>query len=156
MFASVIVGYLLGTLVCQRMLARHGMRTAVTLGATLAATGGGTMALLAHAGVSNTGPRSRCRNSFTWPRTASISPARRRARSAPFPRHAGAAAGMFGFLAMVAASAVGIALGAANFDSVFPLAWAVALAGGISLATVLLAIRPLLAARTRRRTDLLR
>lgn len=66
----------------------------------------------------------------------------------PFPRHAGAAAGLFGFLSMAAAALVGIALGAANFDSVFPLAWAVALAGGISLATALIGIRPLLAAKT--------
>ncbi len=147
LFASVIVGYLLGTLVCQRILARRGMRAAVTFGATLAATGGGTMALLAHAGVSHWAavavPQFLYMAShginFTCATAGSV---------APFPRHAGAAAGMFGFLAMVAASGVGIALGAANFDSVFPLAWAVALAGGISLATVLLAIRPLLAAKT--------
>ncbi len=146
LFASVIVGYLLGTLLCQRVLARHGIRTAVTLGATLAAAGGGAMALLAHAGVEHWAAVALPQ--FVYMASHGINFTCATAGSvAPFPRHAGAAAGMFGFLAMVAASAVGIALGAANFDSVFPLAWAVALAGGISLTTVLLAIRPLLTTR---------
>lgn len=147
LFASVIVGYLLGTLLCQRILARRGMRAAVTLGASLAAVGGGSMALLAHAGVAHWAAVAVPQ--FVYMASHGINFTCATAGSvAPFPRHAGAAAGMFGFLAMAAASAVGMALGTANFDSVFPLAWAVALAGGISLATAMLAIRPLLATRT--------
>lgn len=68
---------------------------------------------------------------------------------APFPRHAGAAAGMFGFLSMGAAAFVGTAIGLTPEGTTVPLAAAVAGASVASLATVAFLLRPLLANRHR-------
>jgi DHA1 family bicyclomycin/chloramphenicol resistance-like MFS transporter len=59
----------------------------------------------------------------------------------PFPHQAGAAAGLFGFVTMVVAAAVGAWIGASHDGTPRPLAMAVAVAGLVSLATVMLWIR---------------
>jgi hypothetical protein len=66
---------------------------------------------------------------------------------APFPRHSGAAAGMFGFLSMGAAAFIGVAIGMTPEGTAVPLAAAVAGASVVSLATVAFLLRPMLAKR---------
>ena len=50
-FAMMVVGYLIGTVVCRRLLATHGLQRTVYVGATLQAVTGVTMAALALSGV---------------------------------------------------------------------------------------------------------
>jgi DHA1 family bicyclomycin/chloramphenicol resistance-like MFS transporter len=61
--------------------------------------------------------------------------------SAPFPGHAGAAAGMFGFLTTVVAAGVGVWIGASHDGTLLPLTFTIAAAGLVSLGTVALGIR---------------
>jgi DHA1 family bicyclomycin/chloramphenicol resistance-like MFS transporter len=60
---------------------------------------------------------------------------------APFPRHAGAAAGMFGFLTTVVAAGIGVWIGASHDGTLVPLTFTIAAAGLVSLATVSLGVR---------------
>ena len=145
-FASVVVGYLLGTLWCQRMLARHGLRTTVTVGVALAACGVIAMVTLALAGVHHWAaiivPQ------FVYMASHGINfPCAMAGTVGPFPQHAGTAAGMFGFLSMAAAAAIGAWIGASHDGTVFPMVFAIAGAASVSLLTVMLYIRPHLARR---------
>ena len=44
-FATMVVGYLIGTVICRRLLAMHGIQRTVCAGASLQAAAGVTMAL---------------------------------------------------------------------------------------------------------------
>ncbi len=147
-FAAVIVGYLAGTLACPRLLARGGLRLAVTTGAVLAATGGVSMLVLALADVRHAAavviPQ------FVYMASHGINfPCAMAGTVAPFPRHAGAAASMFGFLVMAVATLVGLAVGAVPDGTVVPMAAAIAGASLVSTLAVAFLLRPMLARRAR-------
>jgi MFS transporter, DHA1 family, multidrug resistance protein len=54
----------------------------------------------------------------------------------PFPRSAGAAAGMFGFLSILVAALVGAWIGFSDNGTVYPLALTIAAFGALSFAVV--------------------
>jgi DHA1 family bicyclomycin/chloramphenicol resistance-like MFS transporter len=139
-YAAVIVGYLLGTLLCQRLLARIGLVRTVEVGACLAAGGGVSMLALAWLGVGHW--LAVALPQFAYMASHGINfPCAMAGTVRPFPRQAGAAAGLFGFVTMVVAAAVGAWIGASHDGTPRPLAMAVAVAGLVSLATVMLWIR---------------
>ncbi|MBN8442361.1 MAG: multidrug effflux MFS transporter [Thauera sp.] len=117
---SLSAFYIIGTWLCRRMLVRIGVRGAVRIGGLLSLCGGGLMAALLLAGVSNAwavmvpawiymlghGVHQPCGQS------GSIS---------PFPKAAGAASALAGFLMMVGAFASGSWVGANMDGSAAPL-----------------------------------
>ena len=118
--SSMSAAYLAGTFFCRRLLIRHGVRKTVAIGALFSIVGGSLFGLLAIAGVHSVwaimvphylfmighGVHQPCGQSGTV---------------APFPKTAGAASAMGGFLMMVVAFAMGIWLGRAMDGTVFPL-----------------------------------
>ncbi len=119
-FATMVVGYLIGTVVCRRLLAVHGIQRTVTIGATLQAVTGMTMAALALSGVhvplALGGPIF-----FLGLSHGLIQPPVQSGAVAPFPHAAGAAAALLGFVMMVVAALVGIWIGASYNATVYPL-----------------------------------
>jgi len=143
LYAAIVVGYLVGTLACTRLLARGGVRLAVTVGAVLAATGGLSMLVLALADVRHAAAVAIPQ--FVYMASHGINfPCAMAGAVAPFPRHSGAAAGMFGFLSMGAAAFIGTAIGMTPVGTAVPLAAAVAGASVVSLATVAFLLRTML------------
>lgn len=119
--ASNSVCYLAGTMLCRRLLRRHGLRGAVARGAALSLTGGVTMAGLGLAGVHSVwaimGP---C---CVYAVGHGIhQPCGQAGAVGPFPDKAGTAASLSGFAMMAVAFAVGTGLGHSNLQvSALPL-----------------------------------
>ena len=120
-FAFCVCGYLAGTIACRRLLASHGIPRAMQRGAWLALASSLVLCALALAGVHHwaalllpaAGIFTSHGINFPCSQAGSV---------APFARLAGAAAGMFGFLLMVAAAAIGTLIGATHDGTVYPLA----------------------------------
>jgi DHA1 family bicyclomycin/chloramphenicol resistance-like MFS transporter len=127
-FAFCVTGYLAGTIACHRLLVRHGIVRTLKISAFASAIGGLAMASLAVAGIAHWAaillPQFVCMLahgvSFPCAQAGAV---------APFPRQAGAAAGVLGFLTMALAALVGWWMGLSNNGTVFPLAFTVAAAG---------------------------
>ena len=110
MFANSFI-YLMGTFLCRRLLSRFGVRRAVAIAGALTLAGGGTVAVLALAGVQS-----------VWAIEVPFAlfmlahgihnPCGQSGAVGPFPQAAGAASALNGFIAMVSAFATGQWLGA--------------------------------------------
>ncbi len=134
-FATMVAGYLIGTLACRRLLSRRGLQRTVGTGAALQAAAGLTMALLAAAGVH--APASLVAPMFVYGVAHGIiQPAAQAGTLAPFPRNAGAATALMGFVMMLTAALVGVWIGASYDGTMVPLAFTIAAA---SLASALIA-----------------
>jgi len=134
-FAFCVCGYLAGTILCRRLLARSSVPHALRTGAGLSLASGAAMAGLAVAGAHHwaavLGP------AFVYFLAHGINfPCGQAGSIAPFPRHAGAAAGLFGFLVMTVAAMTGTWIGAAHDGTVHPLAFAMAACSVVVFATV--------------------
>ena len=124
-FAFCVSGYLLGTILCRRLLVRRSVERTMKTGAMLGLGSGVAMTALVAAGVHHwaalIGPQFVffLAHGITFPcsQTGSV---------APFARRAGAAAGLFGFLLMVVASLIGMWIGASYDGTVNPLVLTVA------------------------------
>jgi DHA1 family bicyclomycin/chloramphenicol resistance-like MFS transporter len=127
-FAFCVVGYLIGTIVCRHLLARRGIVRTLKVSACISAGGGLTMALLAVVGLKHWAailiPQFVCMLAH-----GINFPCAQAGAVAPFPRQAGAAAGVLGFLTMALAALVGWWIGASNNGTVYPLAFTIAAAG---------------------------
>ena len=127
-FAFCASGYLVGTIVCGRLLARHGIVGTLKRSACVSAVGGLAMAALAVAGVAHWAavllPQFVCMLAH-----GVNFPCSQAGAVAPFARQAGAAAGVLGFLTMALAALVGWWMGLSNDGTVFPLAFTVAASG---------------------------
>lgn len=135
-FALMVAGYLVGTLVCRRLLPRRGMQATIAAGAILQAAAGTTMAMLALAGVhvpfAISGPM------FLYGLSHGlVQPPAQSGAVAPFPHSAGAAAALLGFTMMLIAAGVGAWIGASYDGTVYPLTLTV---GACSLVTALIAL----------------
>ena len=127
-FAFGVVGYLVGTLLCRRLLARIGVARTLTFGTVVAAFAGVSFPVLVGLGLIHWAAvvASMCLVmaahgiNFTCAQTSTV---------APFPHRAGAAAGLYGFLTMAAALAVGTWVGATHNGTLWPLAWTAATLG---------------------------
>lgn len=130
---SASVAYLLGTLLCRRLLMRHGIRRTVAIGGALSASGGLLMLLAATLG---------------WHRVEALLPpfylfmlghgihqsCGQSGAVGPFPQAAGVASALNGFMMTLAAFAIGRWLGGALNGTVWPLVQ------GVALWSVLLAV----------------
>jgi MFS transporter, DHA1 family, multidrug resistance protein len=134
-FAVMVAGYLVGTLVCRRLLPRRGMQRTIATGAVLQATAGLAMAGLAlagfHAPVAIAGPMF-----FYGLSHGIVQPPAQSGAVAPFPLNAGAAAALLGFTMMLVAAGVGVWIGASYNGTVYPLTLTIA---ACSLLTALIA-----------------
>jgi DHA1 family bicyclomycin/chloramphenicol resistance-like MFS transporter len=122
---SMAFTYLLGTVLCRRLLTRYGVAITVAIGGGFSLVGGGLMALNASQGwqsvVSLMGPF------YVFILGHGIhQPCGQSGAVGPFPKAAGAASALGGFLMMVAAFATGLWLGAANDGSAMPMAQSIA------------------------------
>lgn len=134
-FASAMIGYLVGTVICRRLLARRGVRHTLAVGAIAAAGGALAMGALSLAGVHHFA--SILVPQFVYMLSHGINfPCAQVGAVAPFPGHAGAAAGLLGFLTMVAAAGVGWWIGGSDNGTVYPLTLTIAACGLIVFVTV--------------------
>jgi DHA1 family bicyclomycin/chloramphenicol resistance-like MFS transporter len=124
-FSVCVAGYLVGTVVCRSLLARHGATGAMQRSSALSLAAGAVMATLAAVGV------------YHWaavlvPMIVAFGahgvsfPCAQAGSTAPFARLAGAAAGLFGFLMMAFAALLGAVIGASFNGTVFPMVFAIA------------------------------
>ena len=113
-FAFGVLGYLAGTIVCRRLLARIGMEKTLTLGTTLSLIGGLCFAALVLAGAHHWAVV--LGGLFITMFAHGINyPCAQSGAVSPFPQQAGAAAGLMGFFIMLLALLVGTWVGA-SFD----------------------------------------
>jgi len=131
---STAFAYLLGTLLCRRLLTRFGLVRTVALAGALSASGGVLMALAAWAG---------------WHSVAALlppfylfmlghgihQPCGQSGAVGPFPQAAGVASALNGFMMMLAAFAIGAWLGGRLDGTVWPLVQGVAF-WSMALATI--------------------
>jgi DHA1 family bicyclomycin/chloramphenicol resistance-like MFS transporter len=122
---SMAFTYLLGTVLCRRLLARFGVAHTVAIGGALSLAGGGLMALNAwlgwHSMVGLMGPF------YLFILAHGIhQPCGQSGSVGPFPKAAGAASALGGFLMMAAAFATGLWLGAAKDGSALPMVQSIA------------------------------
>jgi DHA1 family bicyclomycin/chloramphenicol resistance-like MFS transporter len=122
---SMAFTYLLGTMLCRRLLARWGVTHTVAIGGGFSLLGGCWMALNAWLGwqsvVSLMGPF------YLFVLAHGIhQPCGQSGAVGPFPKAAGAASALGGFLMMAAAFATGLWLGAAKDGSAMPMAQSIA------------------------------
>ena len=134
-FATMVAGYLIGTLVCRWLVGRRGLQQVVCTGAALQAAAGLTMALLVAAGVHV--PASIVAPMFFYGIAhGMIQPPAQAGATAPFPRSAGAATALMGFVMMATAALVGFWIGASYDGTLAPLSFTICAA---SLASALIA-----------------
>jgi len=122
---SMAFTYLLGTVLCRRLLARFGVTRTVAIGGGFSLIGGGLMALNAWLGWQSVmglmGPF------YLFILAHGIhQPCGQSGAVGPFPKAAGAASALGGFLMMVAAFATGLWLGVANDGSAMPMVQSIA------------------------------
>jgi len=139
-FATMVAGYLIGTLVCRSMVARRGLQPTVCAGAALQAVAGVAMALLVAAGVHV--PASIVVPMFFYGIAhGMIQPPAQAGAMAPFPRSAGAATALTGFVMMVTASLVGFWIGASYDGTMLPLAYTICAASAASALVAFTVVR---------------
>jgi len=122
---SMAFTYILGTLLCRRLLIRFGVPRTVAIGGGFSLVGGCWMALNAWLGwqsvVGLMGPF------YLFILAHAIhQPCGQSGAVGPFPKAAGAASALGGFLMMVAAFATGLWLGAVKDGSAMPMAQSIA------------------------------
>ncbi|MEP6875561.1 MAG: multidrug effflux MFS transporter [Burkholderiales bacterium] len=117
--ATVSMAYVFGTMLCRRLLLRHGLRGAVRRGAVLSLTGGVGMALLSLAGVQTVWAIMLPQWLFAVGHGIH-QPCGQSGVVGPFPEKAGTAASVSGFAMMATAFAISLWLGRAPLHSVFP------------------------------------
>ena len=131
---STAAAYLVGTLVCRRLLARFSLRRAVAIGAGLSLAGGLGSLAVALAGWHSVGALLPPYYLFMLGHGIH-QPCGQTGAVGPFPQAAGVASALNGFMMMLAAFAIGLWLGRALDGSVWPLVQGVALWSAL-LATV--------------------
>lgn len=128
------LAYILGTMLCRRLLLRHGLRGAVKRSALLSLAGGVSMAAFSLAGVHSIWAIIGPMVLFAVGHGVN-QPCGQAGAVGPFPEKAGTAASMSGFLMMLTAFCAGLVLGRSINGTVFPLTLGVGFFG-IALAIV--------------------
>jgi DHA1 family bicyclomycin/chloramphenicol resistance-like MFS transporter len=133
--AGASVFYVVGTFWCRRWLLRHGLAGAVKRGAVFTLLGGLSMVALALAGVLS--PWAIAVPQFVYSFGHGIhQPCGQAAVVGPFPRHAGAASALAGFILAAGAVLIGAWLGVSMDGTVMPMALTI---GVMSVCTALVA-----------------
>jgi DHA1 family bicyclomycin/chloramphenicol resistance-like MFS transporter len=138
-FAFCVCGYLVGTLACRRLLARDGIPRALQRGAWLALAASLLLCTLAAAGVHHWAALLLPTFGIFMGHGV-VFPCSQAGSVAPFPRLAGAAAGMFGFLLMAAAAGIGTLIGATHNGTVYPLVFTMTACGVATFAAARLGV----------------
>ena len=137
-FAAAVSGYIVGTLICRRAMPRLGLARSLEVGATIQATAGVVVVALALAGVAH--PAAILVPQFFFVVAHGIvQPVAQAGAVALFPRIAGTAAALMGFIVQTCAAAVGLIIGATWNGTVVPMALMIC-AGGIGSLVVALAL----------------
>jgi DHA1 family bicyclomycin/chloramphenicol resistance-like MFS transporter len=127
-FAFGVTGYLAGTIICRRLLAHWGLPRAMMAGATLSLFSGLLFATLVLSGIQHWSVVLICQ--FLTMGAHGINfPCAQSGAVAPFPREAGAAAGLLGFFTMVVALTTGTWVGMSHDGTLTPLALTSAVIG---------------------------
>ncbi len=133
--ATSSMAYIVGTVLCRRLLLRYGLRGAVKRGAWFSLTGGVSMAVLSLAGVHTVW--AIVLPQFLFAVGHGINqPCGQAGVVGPFPDKAGTAASLSGFAMMLTASFVGLWLGRTLDHSVLPMTLGV---GGFSIVLAMVA-----------------
>lgn len=120
-FSFGVSGYLIGTIICRRLLSHVGLARAMMMGNTLSLFAGLLFAALILAGIHHWAVVVGCL--FLTMSAHGINfPCAQTGAVAPFPREAGAAAGLLGFITMVVALATGTWVGISHNGTLLPLA----------------------------------
>jgi len=117
--ATSSLAYIAGTVLCRRLLLRHGLRGAVRRGALFSLAGGVGMAALSLAGVQTVWAIMLPQLLFALGHGIH-QPCGQAGVVGPFPEKAGTAASVSGFAMMVTAFLIGLWLGRAPTHTVFP------------------------------------
>jgi len=137
LFGGVVIGFIVGAALGRRGLPRWGIAGTIRRGAILQAAGGVTLLILALLDVQTVwslmGPMF-----IILLGHGLVQPSSQMGAIGPFPRQAGAAAALAGFLMYTVAVPLGLALGASFNDTMLPLAVAVATSTCATLAGALL------------------
>jgi len=120
-FAFGVTGYLAGTIVCRRLLVRWGLARAMMAGVSLSLFSGLLFAALVLGGLQHWSVVVLCQF-LTMAAHGVNFPCAQSGAVAPFPREAGAAAGLLGFFTMVAALVAGTWVGINHNGTLLPLA----------------------------------
>jgi len=134
LLSSVSCVYVLGTMLCRRLLARHGLRGAVKRAAWFTLAGGAGMAGLSLAGVHEVWAIVIPQYLFAIGHGVH-QPCSQAGAIGPFPEKAGTAASLSGFAMTLAGLAVGLWLGAHLDATVYPLTLGIGFAS-VAVATV--------------------
>ena len=119
--ASGSAAYIVGTFFCRRWIARHGMARGVAIGARFSGAGGVAMVVFALAGVHTVWAVLLPQWLYCFGHGIH-QPVGQAAVVGPFPKHAGAASALAGFVMAALAFGVGVWLGHTLDDSVMPMA----------------------------------
>ena len=139
-FATMVAGYLIGTLACHGLVARGGLQQTVCAGAALQAVAGVAMAALVAAGVHV--PATIVAPMFFYGVAhGMIQPPAQAGAMAPFPHSAGAATALMGFVMMLAAALVGFWIGASYDGTMAPLAYTICAASAASALVAFTVVR---------------
>ena len=134
--ASNSAAYILGTLLCRRLLARHGLRSTVAIGGALSLSGGVLLAALSLAGAHERSIWAIVLPLWLYALGHGIhQPCGQAGAVGPFRDKAGTAASLSGFCMMLTAFFIGLWLGRSLNGTVFPLTLGVA-AFSVVVATV--------------------
>ncbi|MBU0750815.1 MAG: multidrug effflux MFS transporter [Gammaproteobacteria bacterium] len=132
-FAFGVTGYLGGTLVCRRLLGRIGLERSLTVGTTLGCLAGIGFLAAVLAGIHHWSIVLAAQ--FLAMAAHGINfPCAQSGAVSPFPRQAGAAAGLLGFVTMLAALLAGSWVGVSHDGTLLPLAMISAVLGTLLLA----------------------
>jgi DHA1 family bicyclomycin/chloramphenicol resistance-like MFS transporter len=118
--ASMSIAYIAGTFMCRRLLLRHGLRGAVQRGAWFSLIGGTGMAALSLAGIHEVWAILLPQYVYALGHGVH-QPCGQAGAVGPFPEKAGTAASLSGFVMTVTALGVGLWMGRALIDTLYPL-----------------------------------
>jgi len=130
-YGAVLAGnsasYILGTVLCRRLLARHGLRTTVAVGGVLTLSGGVLLAGLSLAGAHEVSVWALIVPQWLYTLGHGIhQPCGQAGAIGPFREKAGTAASLSGFFMMLTAFLVGLWLGHSLNGTVYPLTLGIA------------------------------
>lgn len=135
-FALVVGGFMIGTQIGGRLVRRLGIDRLLGYGSIIAATGGITMLVLALAGVHHVAavvlPQM-----FYMIGVGIVMPQSMAGALAPFPRMAGTASALLGFVQMSTAAGVGVLVGHYHDGSPLSMSLSIALMGVLTLVSFL-------------------
>lgn len=139
-FSATVTGYLLGTLLCRKLMTRLSLVQALPVGAALQAAAGTAMGLLALAQVFH--PLAIIVPQFFFlVGHGIVQPVAQAGAVARFPRTAGTAAAWMGFIIQMVAAGIGLLIGVTWNGTVYPMVAMIGAAGAGSLAVALLLVR---------------